>query len=56
MGETGFTYIITYENFVVFNLLNDDLKYNPLNYSGARILKPVIFYVASALFSQRIIE
>ena len=51
-----FTYIIMYGNFVVTNLRNDDLKYKPLRYSGARILKNVIFYVASAHFLQPIIE
>ena len=32
------------------------IKYNPLKYLSIRILKTVIFYVDSALFSQAIIE
>ena len=46
----NFTYIITYENFVV------TVKYNRLKYSGTRIFKTIIPYVASTLSSQPIIE
>ena len=51
-----FTNIMLYENIAVLICEMMTLKFNPWNYSNTSILKTVIFYVASALSSQPIIE
>ena len=45
-----------YENFMVTNCEMIALSYNRLKYSGTRILKTIIFYIANVLSSHSIIE